>query len=114
MDGKDDLVEFWVDGAPSQKLPYRDGEVLKCNYIRLRSDFYVEVLISLWLFLVSAAQSKEFFLDGLKKLEQRNHKRVELRGEDMWSKYIFFFNPVACFLYKAKDLSAPPRISNRW
>jgi hypothetical protein len=41
---------------------------------------YVEVLISLWLFLV-AALSKEFFLDGLKKLEQRSHKRVELRGE---------------------------------
>jgi hypothetical protein len=28
-----------------------------------------------------AAQPKEFFLDGLKKLEQRSHKRVELRGE---------------------------------
>jgi hypothetical protein len=28
-----------------------------------------------------AAQSKEFFLDRLKKLEQRNHKSVELRGE---------------------------------
>jgi hypothetical protein len=27
-----------------------------------------------------AAQSKEFFLDGLKKLEQRSHKCVELRG----------------------------------
>jgi hypothetical protein len=28
----------------------------------------------------------------------------------MYSKYIFF-NPVACcFLYKAKDLSAPPHI----
>jgi hypothetical protein len=35
---------------------------------------YVEVLIRLWLFLfpffVFAAQPKEFFLDGLKKLEQ--------------------------------------------
>jgi hypothetical protein len=35
---------------------------------------YVGVLISLWLFLfpifVFAAQPKEFFLDGLKKLEQ--------------------------------------------
>jgi hypothetical protein len=30
---------------------------------------YVGVLISLWLFLF-AAQPKEFFLDGLKKLEQ--------------------------------------------
>jgi hypothetical protein len=37
---------------------------------------YVGVLISLWLFLF-AAQPKEFFLDGLKKLEQRN---VELKG----------------------------------
>jgi hypothetical protein len=27
-----------------------------------------------------AAQPKDFFLDGLKKLEQRSHKRVELMG----------------------------------
>jgi hypothetical protein len=27
-----------------------------------------------------AAQTKYFFLDGLKKLEQRSHKCVELRG----------------------------------
>jgi hypothetical protein len=40
---------------------------------------YVEVLISLWLFLF-AAQPKEFFLDRLKKLKQRSHKCVELRG----------------------------------
>jgi hypothetical protein len=42
-------------------------------------------LINLWLFLFSiflfAAQPKEFFLDGFKKLEQRSHKCVELRGE---------------------------------
>jgi hypothetical protein len=43
---------------------------------------YVGVLISFWLFLfLFAAQPKEFFLDGLKKLEQRSHKRVEIRGE---------------------------------
>jgi hypothetical protein len=46
---------------------------------------YVGVLISLWLFLfyilLFAAQPKEFFLDGLKKLEQRSHKRVNLSGE---------------------------------
>jgi hypothetical protein len=30
---------------------------------------------------LSAAQSKEFFLDGLKKLGQRSHKCVELKGE---------------------------------
>jgi hypothetical protein len=41
---------------------------------------YVGVLISLWLFLF-APQPKEFFLDGLKKLQQRSHKCVELRGE---------------------------------
>jgi hypothetical protein len=28
-----------------------------------------------------AAQPKEFFLDGLKKLEQRSHKCVKLRDE---------------------------------
>jgi hypothetical protein len=54
-----------------------------CRQIRRQS--YVGVLISLWLFLfpvfLFAAQPKEFFLDGLKKLEQRSHKCVELRGE---------------------------------
>jgi hypothetical protein len=39
----------------------------------------VAVQKSLWLFLF-AAQPKEFFLDGLKKLEQRSYKCVELRG----------------------------------
>jgi hypothetical protein len=28
-----------------------------------------------------AAQPKEFSMDGLKKLEQRSHKCVQLRGE---------------------------------
>jgi hypothetical protein len=46
---------------------------------------YVGVLISFWLFLfpifLFATEPKEFFLDGLKKLEQRSHKCVELRGE---------------------------------
>jgi hypothetical protein len=46
---------------------------------------YIRVLISLWLFLfpifLIAAQLKEFFWDGLKKLEKRSHKCVELRGE---------------------------------
>jgi hypothetical protein len=65
---------------------------------------YVGVLISLWLFLF-AAQPKEFFLGGLKKLEQRSHKGVELRGEYVNT---FFLIPAAfCFLYKAKDLSPP-------
>jgi hypothetical protein len=39
---------------------------------------YERVLISLWLFLF-AAQQKEFFLDELKKLEQRSRKCVECR-----------------------------------
>jgi hypothetical protein len=43
---------------------------------------YVGMLISLWLFLFQlflfASQPKEFFLYGLKRLEQRS---VELRGE---------------------------------
>jgi hypothetical protein len=40
---------------------------------------YVRVLMSFWVFLF-AAQPKEFFFDGLKKLEQRSHKCVELKG----------------------------------
>jgi hypothetical protein len=55
---------------------------------------------------VLAAKLKEIFFDVLNKLEQRSHKFVELRGECV--EQIHFFNPVACcFLYKAKDLSAP-------
>jgi hypothetical protein len=50
----------------------------------LPTERYVGVLISLWLFLFPifpfAAQPKEFFLDGLKKLEQQSHKCVEHRG----------------------------------
>jgi hypothetical protein len=46
---------------------------------------YVGMLISLWVLLFPifplASQPKEFFLDGLKKLVQRSHKCVELRGE---------------------------------
>jgi hypothetical protein len=47
---------------------------------------HVGVLISLWPLLfpvfLFAAQPKEFFFDGLKKLEQRSHKWVELRGAE--------------------------------
>jgi hypothetical protein len=68
------------------------------------------VLISLWIFLfpafLFAAQPKEFFLGGLKKLEQRSHKCVELL-EEICRVNANFFNPVAWFLYKAKDLSTP-------
>jgi hypothetical protein len=33
------------------------------------------------IFLFAAQPEEFFFLDGLKKLEQRGHKCVELRGE---------------------------------
>jgi hypothetical protein len=45
-------------------------------------QYYAGVLISLWLFLF-AAQPKEFFLDVLKKLEQRSHKCVWSSGGNM-------------------------------
>jgi hypothetical protein len=52
------------------------------------------------------AEPKEFFLDGLKELEQRSHKYVELRGNIY--RVNIFFNPAAsCFLYKARDLTFP-------
>jgi hypothetical protein len=51
----------------------------------LERHSYVGVLISIWLFCFTcgwfAAQPKEFFLGALKKLEQRSHKGMELRGE---------------------------------
>jgi hypothetical protein len=48
--------------------------------VSLKITKCIGVLISLWLFLF-AAQPKEFFLDGIKNLEQPSHKCVELRGE---------------------------------
>jgi hypothetical protein len=49
----------------------------------MRLGMHVEVLINLWLFLFSYLQHSQnnFFFDRLKKLEQRSHKCVELRGE---------------------------------
>jgi hypothetical protein len=44
--------------------------------IRRGADNSLAIPISLF-----AAQPKEFFLVGLKKLEQRSHKCVELKGE---------------------------------
>jgi hypothetical protein len=43
--------------------------------IRMDSDSSLAFPVFLF-----AAQPKEFFLDGLKKLEQRSHKYVELGG----------------------------------
>jgi hypothetical protein len=50
-----------------------------------------------------AAQSKEFILDGLKKLEQQSHKCVALRRE--YVNTFVFSSVTCCFIYKAKDLS---------
>jgi hypothetical protein len=36
---------------------------------------------AVFLIFLFAAQSKEFFLDELKKLEQRSHECVEAQGE---------------------------------
>jgi hypothetical protein len=68
----------WTSGS-TVLLCYVDSLHEKCIPLHLG------MLISLWLFLfpilLFAAQPKEFFLDSLKKLEQRSHKCVELRGE---------------------------------
>jgi hypothetical protein len=48
------------------------------SFIRRGANKSLLILFPIFLF---ATQSKEFFLDGLKELEQRNHKCVELRGE---------------------------------
>jgi hypothetical protein len=56
---------------------------------------YIRVLISLWLFLF-AAQLKEFFLDGLKKLGQRSHKYVELRGKYVNTFFVQFLSLLFC------------------
>jgi hypothetical protein len=44
----------------------------------IRGDADKSLAIPISLF---AAQPKEFFLNGLKKLEHRSHKFVELRGQ---------------------------------
>jgi hypothetical protein len=63
----------------------------------MKAGYYVDVLISLWLFLFPVfpfgAQPKEFFLNGLKMLEPRSHACVELREE--YVEQIHFFNPIA-------------------
>jgi hypothetical protein len=66
----------------------KEGGLGRADDISVNYDYftcvYVGVLISLWLFVfpvfLFAAQPKEFFFDVLKKLEQRSHKYVELKG----------------------------------
>jgi hypothetical protein len=82
---------------------FRVGTSVKSRLCR-GADKFLAFLIPIFLF---AGQPKEFFLDGLKKLEQRSHKCVELRG-GICRVNTFFFNLIACcFVYKAKDFSAP-------
>jgi hypothetical protein len=54
-----------------------------------------------------ASQPKEFFFDGLKKSEQRCHK---CGAQEEYVEEVHFFNPLDCFIYKAKELSAAPRM----
>jgi hypothetical protein len=72
-------------------------------------DRCVGVVISFWLFLFSiylfVAEPKEFFLVGLKKLDQRSRKCVEFREE--YIEYIHFFNPAALFSLYSQILMSP-------
>jgi hypothetical protein len=52
------------------------GTVSSSDYKRRGADKSLAFLLFLF-----AAQPKELFFDGLKTLEQRSHKCVELRGE---------------------------------
>jgi hypothetical protein len=55
---------------------YRDDLPKLLEDVRRGADKYLAFPIFLF-----AAQPKEFFLDGLTKLEQRSHECVELKGE---------------------------------
>jgi hypothetical protein len=67
-----------------QTLKLGDGVIQVAATAAQTRWWYVGVLISLWLFqfpvFLFAAQPKEFFSNRLKKLEQRGHQCVELRG----------------------------------
>jgi hypothetical protein len=55
---------------------------------------------------IFATQPKEFFLDGLKKLEQRSHKFVELRVNTL-RKCIFSVQWLIVFFTKPKTYQPP-------
>jgi hypothetical protein len=48
------------------------------GHVVIRRGAYKSLAFPIFIFV---AKLKELFLDGLKKLEQRSHKCVELRGE---------------------------------
>jgi hypothetical protein len=54
---------------------YGNTKVQTCAFVTRRGAD--KSLASIFIF---AAQTKEFFLNGLKMLEQRRHKCVDLRG----------------------------------
>jgi hypothetical protein len=73
-----------MDGMGNRKsLPPPENETSIPRYfLQFRSELffyqqYLGLLIKFWLFLF-AAQPKAFLLDGLKKLEQRSRKCVEI------------------------------------
>jgi hypothetical protein len=47
----------------------------------MRLSRSVDKSLAFFYIFESAAQLREFYLDRLKKTEERNHKRVDLRGE---------------------------------
>jgi hypothetical protein len=63
--------------APSDYECYLCRSLKKVLKGRKFSSIEEAILAADWWF---AAQSEEFFLDELKKLEQRSHKCAELRG----------------------------------
>jgi hypothetical protein len=75
----------WVPGALSQRVNWPEHEAdpspLSHEVLSLHGatsrDADKSLALPIFLF---AAQPKEFFLDGLKELEQRSHKCAELRG----------------------------------
>jgi hypothetical protein len=54
-----------------------------------------------------AAQPKEFFLDGLHKLEQRSHKYVELKGGIYTVNTFFSIPQLVVFFIKPKTYQPP-------
>jgi hypothetical protein len=59
------------------------------------------------------AQPIEFFLDGLKKLEQRSHKCVELRGETCGVNKYFSSIPYIIIFFLKLETYQPPLVNKQ-